>query len=160
MDRETKKLLATGGLSAVVLSTATSIIVAWEGVRTRPYKDPVGVLTVCYGHTGKDIQKREYTRAECAALLKKDVDRHAAALQCIKTPLNEYHQAAFVSFAYNVGAGAFCGSTLVKKANAGDMKGACAELSRWTKAGGKTISGLVNRRAAERAICEKGLQND
>ena len=65
--------------------------------------------------------------------------------------------AAFLSFAFNVGNGAFCGSTLTRKANAGDMPGACAELSRWTYAGGKQMPGLVIRRAAERQLCERGL---
>ena len=56
--------------------------------------------------------------------------------------------------AFNVGNARFCSSTLARKANAGDMAGACAELSRWTYAGGKPLPGLVKRRATERAICE------
>jgi len=68
--------------------------------------------------------------------------------------MTDGQKAAFVSFAYNVGAGAFCGSTLVKLANSGDMAAACAQLSRWTFAGGKQLKGLVNRRADERRICE------
>ncbi|WP_370551208.1 lysozyme [Comamonas sp. CMM02] len=63
------------------------------------------------------------------------------------------------SFGFNVGEGegAFCKSTLVRKANAGDVQGACAELSRWTYADGKQLPGLVQRRAAERQMCEGGL---
>ena len=154
-----QKTLAAGGLGAAALALATTMIATFEGLRLTPYRDPVGILTVCYGHTGADIQARKkYTREECTQLLRRDIARHAQALACITRPLNEYQQAAFVSFAYNVGAGAFCRSTLVKKANAGDMAGACAELSKWNKAGGKVLPGLVKRRAAERAMCEEGLQ--
>ncbi|WP_405045477.1 glycoside hydrolase family protein [Pseudomonas aeruginosa] len=48
-------------------------------------------------------------------------------------------------------------STLLRKLNAGDVRGACAELSRWVYAGGKKLGGLVRRRAAERELCEIGL---
>ncbi|HGM8337746.1 TPA: glycoside hydrolase family protein [Pseudomonas aeruginosa] len=51
----------------------------------------------------------------------------------------------------------FSRSTLLRKLNAGDVKGACAELSRWVYAGGKVYKGLVNRRKAERELCEQGL---
>jgi lysozyme len=68
--------------------------------------------------------------------------------------LPEHVQAASVSFAYNVGAQAFCGSTMARKLRAGDMPGACAELSRWVYAKGELLPGLVRRRAAERAMCE------
>ena len=77
-----------------------------------------------------------------------------AALDCIKRPMTDGQKAAFLSFAFNVGNRAFCDSTLARKANAGDMAGACAELSRWTYAGGKQLPGLVRRRATERAVCE------
>ena len=44
-----------------------------EGVRYDPYQDVVGVWTVCYGHTGKDILLgKKYTEAECRALLGND----------------------------------------------------------------------------------------
>ena len=83
-----------------------------------------------------------------------DLLKHADALDCVKKPMTDGQKAAFLSFAFNVGTGAFCGSTLARKANAGDMRGACAELSRWTLAGGKEMPGLVKRRAAERKVCE------
>ncbi|WP_417283029.1 glycoside hydrolase family protein [Comamonas sp.] len=45
----------------------------------------------------------------------------------------------------------------MRKANAGDIDGACAELIRWTYAGGKQLPGLVKPRAAERQLCEREL---
>jgi lysozyme len=72
----------------------------------------------------------------------------------VTVPLFQYEFAAFVSLAYNIGVGAFCGSTLVKKLNAEDYAGACAEISKWNKFKGKPLLGLTRRRAEERAICE------
>lgn len=97
---------------------------------------------------------QRYTEAQCEAMLYADLLKHAAALDCIKRPMTDGQKAAFLSFAFNVGNRAFCDSTLARKANAGDMAGACAELSRWTYAGGKQLPGLVRRRATERAVCE------
>ena len=62
---------------------------------------------------------------------------------------------AIVSFAFNVGTGAVCSSTMARKANAGaDPAEWCAELDRWVLAGGKKLPGLVARRAEERRLCE------
>ena len=152
------------GLTAALIPIAAQFNGGMEGKENTPYKDPVGVLTVCYGHTGKDIQNRRYSDEECLALLEKDVAKHAKALDCINTPLQLHEQVAFVSLAYNIGVAKFCGgsgyktSTVVNKANAGDMAGACAAMSAWRngcKAGKcSPLPGLVKRRAVERAVCE------
>ena len=86
-----------------------------------------------------------YTRQQCEDMLYGDLLKHAQALDCIKHPLTDGQKAAFVSFAFNVGNKALCDSTLPRKANAGDMAGP-AELSRWTRAGGRELPGLVKRR--------------
>ena len=67
-------------------------------------------------------------------------------------------QASLTELAYNVGVGAVCKSTMMRKVNAGDYRGACDELMKWVKAGGRTWKGLVNRRAdSKRALCLQGL---
>ncbi len=154
-------LIAKVGAAAVAL--AIPVIIAWEGDRRVPYRDPYGSLTVCVGHTGADIKPgKRYTGAECRAMLDADLLAHAKALDCIKTPLNEGQRAAFLSLAFNIGARRFCASTLARKANAGDMAGACAQLSAWTGGYDRTtgvyarLPGLVNRRAVERKLCETG----
>lgn len=148
-----QKLIASIGASAAAIVTA--FVAQHEGLRLWAYRDPVGVLTACYGHTGPDVQPGQtYTREQCRAMLERDLARHAQALACIHRPLTDGQKAAFVSFAYNVGPQAFCGSTLARKANAGDMAGACAELDKWVYAKGQRLPGLVKRRAAERAMCE------
>lgn len=147
------KLVAKIG--AVAAASAISLVAYFEGYVPTVYRDPIGRLAVCYGHDDQTLKLgTTYTRDQCETMLADDLAKHAEALNCVKKPMTDGQKAAFVSFSYNVGVSAFCGSTLVRKANAGDMPGACAELSRWVMAGGKTLPGLVNRRAAERALCE------
>lgn len=145
----------TAKLGAVALALAVPAVVHFEGTVFRTYRDPIGVLTSCRGHTGPELRMGQtFTAEQCDQQLYADLLKHAEALDCIKTPLSDGQKAAFISFAFNIGNGAFCGSTLARKANGGDLMGACAELSRWTLAAGKELPGLVNRRRAERELCE------
>lgn len=150
------KALLAGGASAIVIAAALlGGHDGLEGRRHEPYRDVVGVLTVCDGHTGKDIiPGKRYTDAECDALLNKDLALVAARVDpLIKASIPNSERAALYSFAYNVGTGAFARSTLLKKLNAGDQAGACNELKRWTYAGGRQWKGLVTRREIEREVC-------
>lgn len=147
------KLTAKIGAGAVAL--AIPLVVHFEGYVPWVHRDPIGRLAACYGHDDQTMTPgKRFTAAECQAMLDEDLLKHAQALDCIKRPMTDGQKAAFLSFAFNVGNKAFCDSTLARKANAGDMSGACAELSRWTYAGGKQLPGLVRRRATERAVCE------
>lgn len=140
-------------IAAAAVAVALPTIALFEGLVLRPYRDPVGILTVCYGETAAPM--REYTPAQCMAMLQESAAKHARAIEpCMPPGLPEHVQAASVSFAYNVGAQAFCSSTMARKLKAGDVPGACAELSRWVYAKGELLPGLVRRRAAERAMCE------
>ena len=142
-------------IGAGAAALAISLVTAWEGYKPMVYADPIGRTAVCWGHDDPGLVLGEiYTRERCEALLSEDLAKHADALQCIKRPMTNGQKAAFVSFAYNVGAPQFCASTLTRLANAGDMAGACAQLDRWVYAGGKRLQGLANRRAAERKVCE------
>ena len=151
------KLVAKIGAGATAL--AVPLVMLYEGTVLQSYRDPIGIITACVGHTGPELRMgQRYTRQQCEDMLYGDLLKHAQALDCIKQPMTDGQKAAFLSFAFNVGNKAFCDSTLARKANAGDMPGACAELSRWTRAGGRELPGLVKRRAAERELCERGLQ--
>ena len=151
------KLVAKIGAGATAL--AVPLVMLYEGTVLQSYRDPIGIITACVGHTGPELRMgQRYTRPQCEDMLYGDLLKHAQALDCIKQPMTDGQKAAFLSFAFNVGNKAFCDSTLARKANAGDMPGACAELSRWTRAGGRELPGLVKRRAAERELCERGLQ--
>jgi len=150
------KLVAKIGAGATAL--AIPLVMLYEGTVLQSYRDPIGIVTACVGHTGPELRMgQRYTRQQCEDMLYGDLLKHAQALDCIKQPMTDGQKAAFLSFAFNVGDKALCDSTLARKANAGDMAGACAELSRWTRAGGRELPGLVKRRAAERELCERGL---
>jgi len=68
--------------------------------------------------------------------------------------MTSYQWAAFTSLAFNVGVPTFCRSSVARKANAGDMAGACKAIGLYVYAGGKVVRGLQNRRKAEIALCE------
>ncbi|GAA5259091.1 TPA: lysozyme [Proteus mirabilis] len=148
-------VITTAGATAIALV----VIAHFEGVRYEPYRDVAGVLTVCYGHTGKDIiQGKRYTQQECDELLQKDFIRTQQQVDIlVKVPVDDKTKASLYSFAFNVGTTAFARSTLLKKLNAGDRAGACEEMKRWIYAGGKVWRGLVSRREAESALCHGKL---
>jgi len=147
------RALALAGAGA--LAIAVSMIKPLEGLELVPYRDVAGVLTVCYGHTGKDIiEGKTYTVAECEALLDRDLGEVKRQIDPLIEPdLPESTKAALYSFTYNVGIGAFSRSTLLDKLNSGDVSGACKELHRWIYAGGKKWNGLITRRQVEDEIC-------
>ena len=129
---------------------------AFEGYIPMTYRDAVGINTACFGHTGPDVTPgKTYTKEECDRLLHGDLlEAYTAVQQCVRVPLKPTQSASFVSLAFNIGGNAFCGSTLVKRVNAGELPAACAEISRWHYARGISLRGLVKRRAAERQLCE------
>lgn len=145
-------------LAAVVV--AIPVVSKWEGLRLVGYRDPhpAGFATTCYGNRSAAVVGKRYTEEECAKLLAEDATRHGLAIsKCLPDDLPVKTRAAFTAFAFNIGEQAFCSSTLSKKARAGDLVGACAELARWVTAGGKTLPGLVARRAEEQALCLEGV---
>lgn len=147
-----------GGASAAVLILAGALIAKWEGVRYSPYMDAVGVLTVCYGHTGPDIVPgKRYTRAECEALLDADMrEANAYVRSCIARPMPVRVEAALTSLVFNLGPAPVCieGRSPRKYARAGDWPNTCRSLDAYKYAGGRVFRGLVLRRADERKVCE------
>lgn len=129
-----------------------------EGLRLKAYKDAVGVLTIGYGHTSDDYFKvkrgQVITNAKALDLLNHDIEEAEAGIDNLLTkPLpNGNMYGAIVSFVFNVGIGAFKKSTLLKKLNKEDYTGAAKEFGKWVKGGGKTLPGLVRRRAEEKAL--------
>ena len=149
-DSKLKQKIGVGAVALLV-----PCVLFFEGTVLHTYPDPVGILTACTGHTGPELRRGDtYTPEQCKAMLYDDLLKHADDIDCIKTPLSDGQKAAFISFGYNVGKRKLCNSTLAKKANSGDLHGACSELLRWTMAGGKELAGLVARRKAEYKICE------
>lgn len=124
------------------------------------------VPTIGFGTTAGVKPGDTTTPPKALARALQDVQHFEGALkQCVRVPLHQYEYDAFVSFSYNVGAQAFCGSTLVKKLNVQDYGGACRELLRWTFFQGKNCAapeharlcgGLAARRQQEYAQCMGG----
>ena len=143
-------------VGAAAAAAALALVAAHEGYVPRVYRDPIGRLAACYGHDDQTLKPgTTYTRAQCVAMLDEDLAKHAEAIDCFKVSLTEGQKVAIVSFAFNVGTGAVCKSTMARKANAGAAPAEwCAELDRWVLAGGKKLPGLVARRAEERRLCE------
>lgn len=126
-----------------------------EGFRSEAYIPVAGdVPTIAFGHTEGVKMGDTVTMAEGLNLLNEDVrTAEDAVRRCVKVPLYPHEFDSYTSLAYNIGAKAFCDSTLVRKLNSGDYAGACEEIKRWHFAGGKSLKGLVDRRAAEYARC-------
>lgn len=132
------------------------LIKKFEGCRLKAYKDAVGVLTVGYGHTGDDVSEGlEIDPGTANELLERDLQRFQEGVEdMLEVEVNSNQFSALVSFAYNVGLMALEGSTLLRKLNSGDVAGVGLEFLRWSKAGGKTLQGLYNRRVAEKTLFE------
>lgn len=130
----------------------------FEGLYLQSYVDPVGILTIGYGHTGPDVKKgMTITEAEADALLKEDLEEHEDFVNdVVKVDINDDQKAALTSFAFNVGNGNLKASTLLRKLNDGDHAGAADEFPRWVygtiNGQKKELKGLVRRRKAERAL--------
>lgn len=126
-------------------------------IKARPgyfkaYRDPVGVLTIGYGHTNHHLPRFDgntiWSQADCDAALAGDMVTFERWVQELaKVPLAQQEFDALVSWSFNTGGPAT--ATLWKKLNAGNKAAVPAELAKWNRAGGKVLAGLVRRRKAE-----------
>jgi|SRR5437867_3452968 len=134
-----------------------NLISSFEGLALKTYRDPVGILTIGFGHTGPDVrQGLVITKARAFELLREDTAGAAAQVdRLIRRPLTQGQFDALVSLVFNAGAAPLTG-TLGRKLNAGDIDGALGEFGRWVKGTVNgvlvTFPGLVRRRAAEAAL--------
>lgn len=146
---------------AAIVALAAAIAVPAEGLRQFAYYDPPGILTVCYGSTTNVEKGRKYSLEECRARLDADMTAAVDAVERCQPGLPVNVAAAFADAVYNMGPTIACDtrtSTAARLLRAGDIPGACAQLSRWNKArvAGVLVElpGLTKRRGAERALCE------
>jgi len=145
-------------VAGLVISVGGIIGIAqYEGFRSNAYDDGVGVQTIGFGTT-KGVKKGDTITVTRALMrLSEDVGTYENAMRwCIgNVPLYQYEWDAYVSLVYNIGTGAFCRSTLVKKLHRQppDYKEACKQILRWNRAGGRILRGLVKRRQKEYRQC-------
>ena len=146
-----------------VSTAGINLICSFEGLRLNAYDDGVGVWTIRYGTTiypnGIKVKRGDTCTTEQAKVyMAHDLKKFESAVNtAVVVPINQNQFDALVSLAYNIGIKAFKNSTLLKKLNVGDIRGAAAQFDVWNKAGGKVMQGLVNRRAVERKLFEKAL---
>jgi lysozyme len=141
-------------------AAGAAFIAALEGIVTRAYRDVAGVWTIGVGHTAaagdpRPARGMTTTRDEALAILARDLARCEPR---VAGALGDTVQPAFdggVSFDFNTGA--IDRASWVAAFHAGDRDGARSKLMLWTKAGGRTVAGLVTRRAAEARLI---LDND
>ena len=145
------------------LKRAAQLVAGFENFRAAPYPDARGVPTIGYGTTyypdwravtmnDPPVTEDQALDIMCKILAQVFLPGVLRACPCLSGP----RLVACLSFAYNEGVGAFARSTLAQLINAGDYAGAAAQFDLWTKCAGKTLGGLVARRAKEREIFEKG----
>ena len=130
------------------------LIKQFEGCKLTAYKCPAGVLTIGYGHTGRDVHYSDViTQEQAEKLLKKDLQFFEIFVsKCVKVPLNQNQFDALVSLAFNIGINAFKNSTLLKLLNQFEYDKASEQFLRWKYAGGKILLGLARRRQAEKDL--------
>ena len=130
----------------------------FEACELTAYPDPGSKdgkpWTIGWGHTGPEVAKGlRWTQDQADAAFAEDLVKFENAVSAaVKVSLTQGQFDALVSFAYNLGTGSLKSSTLLRKLNAKDYEGAEAEFARWVKNDGKTMRGLVRRRAAEAAL--------
>lgn len=129
------------------------LIKEFEGFEPEAYLCPAGIWTIGYGHTGDVSEGQTITEEEAEELLRQDVAfAEDAVTDYVEGDLTQGQFDALVCFVFNIGAGAFRDSTLLRLLNQGDNEGAAEQFLRWNKAGGKVLSGLTRRREAEREL--------
>jgi lysozyme len=147
------------GVNNLTYSTkGLSLTEQFEGCRLTAYQDQVGVWTIGYGHTGPDVTAGMTITIDAAqALLAKDVSSAADCVSnLVEVTLTQEEFDALVDFVFNLGAGAFRGSTMLRDLNAGDFTSAAAQFDMWDHAGGAVVAGLLRRRQAEAELFEGG----
>lgn len=157
------------GMVALCCGIAAPVVTTFEGTVLKSYPDPVlgwKVPTACTGHTGDDVSKgQHFSQAECDQMLHADLrGTYDGIVACVgDVPMPDNELAAYLSFAFNVGSGSFCKSSIPIKLKANDHAAACATISLYRFVDGKDCAlpqfahqcgGVVRRRAAERSLCE------
>ena len=146
--RTTVAMLVVSGMSMIGIALH-------EGYVDHTYSDAVGVQTIGFGTTAGVKPGQKITVERALVKLGTNVSEKEQVMKtCLgNVPLYQNEWDAYVSLAYNIGTGAFCKSTLVRKLKVADYPGACSEILKWNKAGGRVNDGLVKRRRDEYRQC-------
>lgn len=137
------------------------LIKRFEGFRSAPYLCAAGKPTIgygsCYYANGQAVTLKDkpITEAQALILLQDTLGQYEqGVLRAVRAKMTQGQFDALVSFSYNTGIANMARSTLVRKLNEGDAKGAAEQFDRWVFAGGVRLRGLTARRKAERELFE------
>lgn len=139
-------------------SKAYELIRKFEGKSNKAYQDSAGVWTIGYGHTGGVVKGQTISDDEVERLLAEDVAVAENAVNAQHLILTQDQFDALVDFVFNLGAGNFQKSTLLKKLKADPNDPTIYdEFLRWVYAGGVKLLGLVRRRTDEANLYFTGI---
>lgn len=156
---KTFEALATNKKQSNNLSdNGMKLLEQFEGLRLESYLDSAGIATIGWGSikypNGNKVKLGDkITKNQAKQYKLHDLKEFESTVNTsVKVPLTQNQYDALVSLSYNIGSGAFKNSTLLKKLNSGDYKGAAEQFLVWNKVNSKMVQGLVNRREAERNL--------
>lgn len=133
-----------------ISQSGIDFIKSFEGLRLKAYDDGGGVWTIGYGSTKGVHKGDEIIEDEAESMLVWDLNEAEDAVNMyVDVDISQNEFDALVSLVFNIGAGAFNQSTLLRLLNMGDRTGAALQFPRWCKDNGKTVQGLLNRRNKE-----------
>lgn len=164
LSKAVAALVASGASAAVILGTFLN---EEEGSKFSAYQDGAKVWTICTGHTGGVQRGQVATQAQCDKFLASDIGNSFALIdKMVRVPMSEPQRAGITSFCtFNNSPSACAKSTFMRKLNAGDKQGACAEINRWVfitvqgekfdcrTPGNKLCAGIPVRREKETELC-------
>lgn len=161
LTNKQKNALGVGGVAIVLAAAGAAAEFAkpYEGLSLVPYRDPVGILTVCHGET-HGVEMRRYSKAECDQLIQDDMIDFAAQVYECHPNLPFSVLVAATDIVYNVrnGRAIVCTGAIGKKLNAQDYAGACRQILAYKKAGGRVLRGLDRRRNAGYEKCMEDVK--
>ena len=147
----------------IIVALATAIAAPAEGLRTKAYRDPVGIPTICFGSTKGVKMGDTATPEQCRQMLTAEMLESVDQVDRCVPGLPPHVAAAFADAAYNLGPAIVCDrtrSTAARLLASGRLVDACRELPKWDKArvAGVLVAlpGLTKRRAAEMDLCLSG----
>jgi lysozyme len=150
--------------SAAAATALLGGLTMWEGQKNVGYLDIAKIPTACSGDTENVVVGKFYSNEECAARLERQALAHLEGVVKCTPQLRgrPYQLQAAGSLAYNIGIGAYCGSTAATRFKARNIAGGCSAILLWDKAtiNGKlqTVRGLANRREWEYRVCMTGVK--
>lgn len=146
------------GTAAAALAVA--FVGGKEGRSLVTYREVVGVPTACFGENRGIRMGMTFTPEQCNAMLLQGLsDFEYDVYKCVPglAGAPDERLVAHISLSYDIGAGAYCKSTVARRYNAGDIAGSCDAFDMWDKAKGRRYKGLVVRRDDEQVLCRNGL---